>query len=282
MVCELVPAGRGPAPTRTGRARRADRPRELRQGGAGADLRGSPQTARTTTRCSTTTSRASWRRSTPATGAKATIGQPAIFNNVTPSPDGQYVLVSRVKKPFSHTVPKNGFAQDVEIWSRAGELAKKIADLPSREGTTLTGVEAGTARLPLARRSAGDDPLGRSAGRRRPEEQGAVPRPNRRPRLAVQRSGGRGREDRMALRRHQLHRQRHRAAERERSRHAADADVADGTGRGAAQGLGSQAGRGLRGSGQRRSFAATPATAGRGGGGGRGAAGGGPIMQHGD
>jgi hypothetical protein len=37
----------------------------------------------------------------------------------------------------------NGFAQDVEIWSRAGELAKKIADLPSREGTTLTGVEAG-------------------------------------------------------------------------------------------------------------------------------------------
>jgi dipeptidyl aminopeptidase/acylaminoacyl peptidase len=76
-------------------------------------------------------------------GAKATIGRPAIFNNVTPSPDGQYVLVSRVKKPFSHTMPKNGFAQDVEIWSRAGELAKKIADLPSREGTTLTGVEPG-------------------------------------------------------------------------------------------------------------------------------------------
>jgi dipeptidyl aminopeptidase/acylaminoacyl peptidase len=37
----------------------------------------------------------------------------------------------------------NGFAQDVEIWSRAGEVARKIADLPSREGTTLTGVEPG-------------------------------------------------------------------------------------------------------------------------------------------
>ena len=37
----------------------------------------------------------------------------------------------------------NGFAQDVEIWTRAGEVAKKIADLPSREGTTLTGVEPG-------------------------------------------------------------------------------------------------------------------------------------------
>ena len=37
----------------------------------------------------------------------------------------------------------NGFPQDVEIWTRAGEVAKKIADLPSREGTPLTGVEPG-------------------------------------------------------------------------------------------------------------------------------------------
>src|SRR5436190_1300414 len=77
------------------------------------------------------------------TGAKTTIGRPGIFNNVTPSPSGQFVLVNKVKKPFSHLVPMNGFAQDVEIWSRAGELAKKIGDLPSREGTTLTGVEPG-------------------------------------------------------------------------------------------------------------------------------------------
>jgi hypothetical protein len=37
----------------------------------------------------------------------------------------------------------NGFPQDVEIWSRGGALAKKIADLPSREGVSLTGVEPG-------------------------------------------------------------------------------------------------------------------------------------------
>ena len=82
-------------------------------------------------------------RSTPATGAKTPIGRPAIFSNVTPSPSGQYVLVSKIKKPFSHTIPMNGFPQDVEIWTRAGEVAKKIADLPSREGTPLTGVEPG-------------------------------------------------------------------------------------------------------------------------------------------
>jgi dipeptidyl aminopeptidase/acylaminoacyl peptidase len=37
----------------------------------------------------------------------------------------------------------NGFPQVVEVWTRAGETAKKIADLPSREGTPLTGVEKG-------------------------------------------------------------------------------------------------------------------------------------------
>ena len=77
------------------------------------------------------------------TGEGTLIGRAAIFNNVMPSPSGQFVLVSTIKKPFSHTVPMNGFPQDVEIWTRAGEMVKKIADLPSREGTTLTGVEPG-------------------------------------------------------------------------------------------------------------------------------------------
>jgi len=78
-----------------------------------------------------------------ATGARSAIGQPGIFESTSPSPSGEFVLVSRVKKPYSHTVPMNGFARDVEVWKRSGELAKKLADVPSREGTTLTGVEPG-------------------------------------------------------------------------------------------------------------------------------------------
>jgi dipeptidyl aminopeptidase/acylaminoacyl peptidase len=77
-----------------------------------------------------------------ATGTKTPIGKTGIFNNVTPSPSGQFVLVSKIRKPFSHTVPANGFNQDIEVWSRDGDV-KKLADRPSREGTTLTGVEAG-------------------------------------------------------------------------------------------------------------------------------------------
>jgi dipeptidyl aminopeptidase/acylaminoacyl peptidase len=79
------------------------------------------------------------------TGAKTTIGKAAIFNSMTPSPDGQYLLVSRIKKPFSHAVPMNGFAQDIDVWSRAGET-RTLAGRPSREGTPLTGVETGPRR----------------------------------------------------------------------------------------------------------------------------------------
>jgi dipeptidyl aminopeptidase/acylaminoacyl peptidase len=78
-----------------------------------------------------------------SSGSKASIGRPAILSNVTPSPSGEYILVSRVKRPFSHLVPMNEFPEDVEIWTRRGELARKIADVPSHEGVPLTGVQTG-------------------------------------------------------------------------------------------------------------------------------------------
>lgn len=78
-----------------------------------------------------------------ATGKKTLIGRPGILENVTPSPNGEYILVSRIKRPFSRFLPMNGFPKDVEIWTRRGEVAKKIADLPSSENTPINGVETG-------------------------------------------------------------------------------------------------------------------------------------------
>jgi dipeptidyl aminopeptidase/acylaminoacyl peptidase len=77
-----------------------------------------------------------------ATGRRSLIGRPAIFESVTPSPSGDYLLVTKIKRPFSHLIPINGFPEDVEVWSRSGQLARKIADVPSREGVSLTGVQA--------------------------------------------------------------------------------------------------------------------------------------------
>ncbi|HSP90329.1 MAG TPA: prolyl oligopeptidase family serine peptidase [Vicinamibacterales bacterium] len=79
---------------------------------------------------------------TPA-GAKAPIGRPAIFATASMSPDGQFVLVSRIKRPFSRLVTASGFAKDVEIWSRKGDLVRTIGEQPLAEGVPIGGVVTG-------------------------------------------------------------------------------------------------------------------------------------------
>jgi len=76
-------------------------------------------------------------------GSKTLIGRPAIFESVTPSPNSEYLLVAKIKRPFSHLIPMNGFPEDVEVWTRRGDVARNIADVPSREGVPLTGVQTG-------------------------------------------------------------------------------------------------------------------------------------------
>ena len=89
-----------------------------------------------------------------ATGAKSPIGRPAIFERVAASPDSQYVLVSKIRKPYSHLVPKDGFPQDVEVWTKNGDVAKTIATLASHEGVPIGGVATG----PRAYRWRADQP----------------------------------------------------------------------------------------------------------------------------
>ncbi|MGZ5482976.1 MAG: S9 family peptidase, partial [Pyrinomonadaceae bacterium] len=74
---------------------------------------------------------------------KTLIGRPAIFDGVAPSPSGEYLLISKLKRPFSHLLPMGGFAEDIEVWTRRGEFVRKLADIPSREGVPINGVQTG-------------------------------------------------------------------------------------------------------------------------------------------
>ena len=78
-----------------------------------------------------------------ATGVRTPVGQPAIFDDASPSPNGEYVLVARIKKPFSRLVPFPQFPKDVEIWTKAGKAVKTIADLPNEENVPMLGVPTG-------------------------------------------------------------------------------------------------------------------------------------------
>ena len=53
-----------------------------------------------------------------------------------PSPDGSYILVNLIQRPFSYLVAYSEFPQAYEIWDREGRLAKKIAAIPLAEAFT--------------------------------------------------------------------------------------------------------------------------------------------------
>lgn len=78
-----------------------------------------------------------------ATARKTPIGKPGIIESVAPAPSGEFLLVARVKRPFSHQFGISGFPKDVEIWNRRGELTRTVADVPSSEGIVINGVPVG-------------------------------------------------------------------------------------------------------------------------------------------
>ncbi len=78
-----------------------------------------------------------------ATGEAKPIGKPGIYAGVEPSPDGSYILVERIKRPFSYSVSAYDFARSTEVWDRAGNPVKTVADLPPAEDVPMNGVPTG-------------------------------------------------------------------------------------------------------------------------------------------
>jgi dipeptidyl aminopeptidase/acylaminoacyl peptidase len=79
----------------------------------------------------------------PVTGERTELGQPALYVTVTDSPDGNYLLVHRLQRPFSFRVPSFWFARRVEVRDAAGAQVAVIADLPVSEEVPRHGVPAG-------------------------------------------------------------------------------------------------------------------------------------------
>lgn len=78
-----------------------------------------------------------------AEGAKVNseIGQPAIFETVSPSPDGQNILVARIQKPYSYLYPYFRFPKEVEVWDKQGNRAYRLASIPLQDKIPVQGVQ---------------------------------------------------------------------------------------------------------------------------------------------
>ena len=66
-------------------------------------------------------------------GVETKIGQPSIYGSISVSPDKKYLLLRKVKKPFSYTVPANGFPAEMLVTDINGKTIKQLAALPSSE-----------------------------------------------------------------------------------------------------------------------------------------------------
>ncbi len=67
-------------------------------------------------------------------GETAAMGEPGLIAYVNPSPDGQYMLVERINRPFSYLVPYYRFPRTIEVYDAAGQLVRTVASLPLSEG----------------------------------------------------------------------------------------------------------------------------------------------------
>jgi dipeptidyl aminopeptidase/acylaminoacyl peptidase len=78
-------------------------------------------------------------------GTVTRIGGKGVHSRVTPSPDGKFVLVSTVHRPYSYQVPEARFPALTEVWDRAGKVVRKVQDTPLQEGAPRgqDAVEAG-------------------------------------------------------------------------------------------------------------------------------------------
>ncbi len=79
----------------------------------------------------------------PASGEAETIGGPAHYANAEFSPDGKYLLIERLARPWSHEVAWWRFAYEIEVWDAKGGLLARITSQPVADQVPVHGVPLG-------------------------------------------------------------------------------------------------------------------------------------------
>lgn len=76
-------------------------------------------------------------------GVVKPIGATAMIMTADLSLDGNYVLVTKLKRPFSYRVPYSYFTRSIEVWDTSGNIVATIADLPISDEIPTQGVPTG-------------------------------------------------------------------------------------------------------------------------------------------
>ncbi len=71
------------------------------------------------------------------------VNKPAIYDETTISPDGKYILASRIVRPYSYLFPYFSFPNEIEVWDTNGAMVYKVASVPIRDNLPEGGVQTG-------------------------------------------------------------------------------------------------------------------------------------------
>ncbi len=91
----------------------------------------------------------------PLHGERTLIGDPTIYVEWRPAPDGERIVVSRITRPYSYLVPLWRFPREVEVWDLSGRVIHSLASLPLAESVPIGGVPEGPRAIRWQPGSAG-------------------------------------------------------------------------------------------------------------------------------
>jgi len=76
------------------------------------------------------------------------LGDPAMVTDFEPSPDGQYAMIHRLRRPFSYEVPYYRFPRSIEVIAlRDGKLVASLAEQELEDEIPIGGVRTGLRSL---------------------------------------------------------------------------------------------------------------------------------------
>ncbi len=91
-------------------------------------------------------------------GSVAKVGVAGIHTRVAPSPDGKYLLVGTIHRPYSYQVTMQRFPTLIEVWDRAGTVVRKIEDVPLQDLAPGPGANDAAEAGPRGMAWRGDQP----------------------------------------------------------------------------------------------------------------------------
>lgn len=69
----------------------------------------------------------------PLSGQARAVGEPGVILGASTSPDGRYLLQTRVKRPYSYVTPAGLFPTEITVTDLNGRVVHQVADLPLRD-----------------------------------------------------------------------------------------------------------------------------------------------------